>query len=111
MHIISVIQYFFTCSFYLQSPDSSAKNTVYTVKGLVSTATKKKDSSSSPLVSPKNHKHITPHGDTPTSPTNLNAEPKQHPQVSKVKEAAGDESDNSVQCKITCKSQFVSLKN
>lgn len=84
----------------LQSLDSTAKNTIYTVKGLVSTATRR-DTSSSPLMSPKHHKNITPHGEPSTSPTNLNTEQK-HPQITKLKEAAGDESDNSLQCEIPC---------
>ena len=84
----------------LQSSDSTAKNTTYTVKGLVSTATRR-DTSSSPLMSPKNHKTVTPHGEPSTSPTNLNTEQK-HPQITKLKEVAGDESDNSLQCEIPC---------
>ena len=81
-----------------QSSDSTAKNTIYAVKGLVSTATRR-DTSSSPLMSPKNHKTITPHGEPSTSPTNLNTEQK-HPQITKLKEAGGEESDNSLQCEI-----------
>lgn len=62
------------------------------MKGLVSTAMRK-DASSSPLMSPKNHKSA---GEGPASPTHQITEQK-HPQVSKLKEAAGDESDNSMQ--------------
>ena len=61
----------------------------------MSTATRR-DTSSSPLMSPKNLKNTT----EPISPTNLNTEQK-HPQESKLKEAAGDESDNSLQCETT----------